>query len=49
MKQFASEMYSEDQVMMTLSAVAYTSFDSIATLQDNLNEAEVSQTSTWRC
>jgi hypothetical protein len=40
MKRFASEMYSEDQVMMTLSAIAYTSFDSIATLQNNLDAAE---------
>jgi hypothetical protein len=32
--------YSTDQVMMTLSAIAYTSFDSITALQNNLDAAE---------
>lgn len=40
MSQLINDKYSPDQVMMTLSAIAYTSFDSIATLQDKLNAAE---------
>ena len=32
--------YSQAQVMMTLSAIAYIPFDSIPSLQDNLNSAE---------
>jgi len=40
MRQPITDKYSSDQVMMTLSAIAYTSFDSIAVLQKNLDEAE---------
>lgn len=40
MNQFANETYSDEQVMMTLSAIAYTSFDSIVVLQDRLDAAE---------
>jgi len=42
--------YSRDQVMMTLSAIAYTSLDSLATLQEGLDAAEALQqeyTAVW--
>jgi hypothetical protein len=41
MRQFTSAIgYSLHQAMITFSAIAYTSFDSIATLQDRLNSPE---------
>jgi hypothetical protein len=45
-----SKKYSTDQVMMTLSAITYTSFDSMTGLQNNLDAAEaLKQTykATW--
>ncbi len=40
MSQSRHVKYSPDQVMMTLAAIAYTSFDSINTLQECLSSAE---------
>jgi hypothetical protein len=40
MKHLDMGKFSRDQVMMTLSAIAYSPFHSIVALQDNLNSAE---------
>jgi hypothetical protein len=40
MKNIVTGKYSPEQVMMTLSAIAYSSFDSVAALQFNLDEAQ---------